>query len=371
MNERTMKVAFLTTNLDPYAGWGRYSREIVQLLPSSGIAPVVLVERDSPEVALDGVEVHRVLHPHRDALRNPLVSLADAFAARKLVAGCRFVHCLAEPHLLTAFLLSRPSRPLLATAVGTYALSILDSPWRRVFQRAYRSARSIPAISAYTGARLAQKLPAVSARITTIPLGVTPPSQQRFPPSSEREPAFLAVGAVKRRKGTHLIVEALARLAPEFPNARLYVAGDTGDTRYVDEVKRAIVKHRLDASVVWLGQIPEAELERVYDRVRGLVMPSLNHKQHFEGFGLVHLEANARGVPAIGSRDCGNEDAIRHDYSGYLVEQGNIEQLADAMARLLRSGTDWDRMSRNAVEFARSMDWQRTAAAYARLYGPH
>jgi glycosyltransferase involved in cell wall biosynthesis len=76
----------------------------------------------------------------------------------------------------------------------------------------------------------------------------------------------------------------------------------------------------------------------------------------------------ARGVPAIGSRDCGNEDAIRHGHSGYLVEQGNIDQLTSAMAALLRSEADWDRMSENAVELARSMAWERTAAAYAKLY---
>lgn len=363
-----MKVAFLTTNLDPFAGWGRYSLEIVRRLPRSGIQPIVLVERGSPEVRLDGVEVHRVLHRHRDAMRNPLVALRDAIAVRKLIADCRFVHCLAEPHLVTASLLRRRSRPLLATAVGTYAVLVLDGPWRALFRRAYRAARSIPAISAYTGDRLAQKLPDVAPKITPIPLGVTPPAAARFPPASEREPAFLAVGAVKRRKGTHLIVEALGRLAGEFPDSKLYIAGDAGDKAYVDEVQRAIARHRLDSHVVWLGQIPELELEQIYDRVRGLVMPSLNHKQHFEGFGLVHLEANARGVPAIGSRGCGNEDAIRHDYSGFLVEQGDVEQLAGAMAALLRPHTDWDRMSENALAFAREMDWERTAAAYARLY---
>jgi glycosyltransferase involved in cell wall biosynthesis len=363
-----MKVAFLTTNLDPFAGWGRHSREIVQRLPRDGIEPVVLVERGSAPVALEGVEVHPVLHPHREALRNPLVWLRDAFAARKLVAGCRFVHCLVEPHLATAYLLSRRSRPLVVTAVGTYALRILDGPWRPVFRRAFLAARAIPAISDYTGVRLAAVVPELTPRIQTVHLGVSPIARARFPPAAEREPAFLAVGAVKLRKGTHLIIEALARLRADFPAARLYIAGDTGDARYVGEVRSAIARHRLEDAVVWLGRIAEAELDRVYDRVRGLVMPSLNHKHHFEGFGLVHLEANARGVPAIGSRGCGNEDAIRHGRSGYLIEQGNVDQLAGAMSALLRSDADWDAMSRSAIELARSMDWARTASAYAQLY---
>jgi glycosyltransferase involved in cell wall biosynthesis len=363
-----MKVAYLTTNLDPFAGWGRYSLEIVQRLPRMGIEPVVLVERGSPEVSLAGVAVHAVLHRHKDAMRNPTVWARDGFAARRVIAECAFVHCLAEPHLATANFMCRGSRRLLTTAVGTYAVTILDGPWRAMFRHAYRAAVAIPAISRYTGERLAHKLPEVAGKIVAIPLGVTPLAETRFPPASAREPAFLAVGAVKRRKGTHLIVEALGRLAGEFPDIKLYIAGDASDKAYVEEVERAIARHRLESHVVWLGQIPEPELAQIYDRVRGLVMPSLNHEQHFEGFGLVHLEANARGVPAIGSRGCGNEDAIRHGYSGYLIEQGNVDQLAGAMSALLRSDADWNAMSRNAVELARSMDWARTASAYAQLY---
>lgn len=363
-----MKIAFLTSRLESYDGWSRHSREIVTRLPRSGIEPIVLVERDSPEVELDGVQIHRVLHRYRDVLHNPLLAVRDALAARKLVAGCRFVHSLTEPLALTSFLLSRPARPLLVTAVGTYAVRVLHGRWRALFRRAYRAARWIPAISAYTGARLVELVPALAPKITTIPLGVTTPSDQPVPPASEREPAFLAVGAVKLRKGTHLAVEALARLAPKLPQVRLYIVGDTRDTHYVDEVKRKIARHRLEAQVMWLGQITNPELDELYRRVRGLVIPSLNHKHHFEGFGLVHLEANARGVPSIGSRGCGNEDAIRHDYSGQLIEQGNVDQLADAMATLLGPDADWNRRSSNAVEFARSMGWERTAASYATLY---
>jgi glycosyltransferase involved in cell wall biosynthesis len=363
-----MKVAFLTTDFIPYTGWGRHSREIVQLLPGFGIEPIVLVERQSPEVALPGVQVHRILHPYRAALRNPLVSVQDAVAARRLVAGCQLVHCLTEPQLVTGLLLSRPSRPLVVTAIGTYAVSVLEGRWRHLFRAAYRRARSILSISAYTGARLVAQLPSVAPRITTIPLGTSPPPDEVFPPAREREHAFVAVGAVKLRKGTHLLVEALARLVPEHPRAKLYVVGDLRDTRYVDEVKRTIARHGLEAHVVWLGQIPEPELERLYRRVRGLAMPSLNHEHNFEGFGLVHLEANALGVPAIGSRGCGNEDAIRHGYSGYLVDQGNVVELARAMANLLGPDAAWDRMSNNAVAHARSMSWERTARAYAAVY---
>ncbi len=367
-----MRVAFLTTNLDPYAGWGRYSLEIVRRLPRLGIEPVVFTERGHAPDPVPGVEVHPLLHDHTAAMRNPLVSVQDMLAIRRLATGCAYVHCLAEPHLVTASLLVRRARPLLTTAVGTYAISILNGRWRLLYRRAYLAARVVPAISAYTGRRLAARLPAIADRIRTIPLGVDAPTGAPIPPAAAREPAFLAVGAVKRRKGTALIVEGLARVHAQFPAATLYIVGDLGDAAYVAEVKRTIATHGLERSVVFVGQASAAELAAIYTRVRGLVMPSLNHGKNFEGFGLVHLEANAVGVPAIGSLDCGNEDAIRDNESGFLIPQNNLDALGAAMAKLLVDDAEWDRLSASSLAFAREMSWERTADAYAALYRkPH
>ena len=97
-------------------------------------------------------------------------------------------------------------------------------------------------------------------------------------------------------------------------------------------------------------------------------MPSMNVGDSFEGFGLVHLEANVWGVPAIGSFGCGNEDAVRDGYSGYLIEQGNIKALSEAMMRLLDPAFDWNAMSANARQFSQSMSWERVVDACASTY---
>ncbi len=57
-----------------------------------------------------------------------------------------------------------------------------------------------------------------------------------------------------------------------------------------------------------------------------LVLPSYR-----EGFGSTIIEAAACGIPAIGSRIYGVEDAINDGETGLLVEPRNARQLADAM----------------------------------------
>jgi glycosyltransferase involved in cell wall biosynthesis len=92
-----------------------------------------------------------------------------------------------------------------------------------------------------------------------------------------------------------------------------------------------------------------------------LLMPSQEVQEGFEGFGLVHLEAAANGLPAIGSRDSGNEDAIIDRVTGFLVPQGDEDCLQAAIRTLLEQDGRWNAMSAAGLRFAGDMSWARTA----------
>lgn len=363
------KVAFVTTSLEADNGWGRYSLEIIKRLPAHGIQPVVWMLKSAPQTELGG---HPVLSSLGDGADKLLKVALDCWRVGRRAIDCEAVHCLAEPLMPVARAMAG-ARPFYVTAVGTYALSGLTSRWGGMYRRAYRQAVAVPAISRYTAERLAADLPEVADKLHVIPLGVdaTGLAPDAGPAGSARENAFLMVGQVKPRKGTMQAVEALARVHERFPHARLYIAGAHDEGAYVQAVRERVADLGLQAHVHWLGRVSESELTGLYHRVRGLVMPSLNAGAAFEGFGLVHLEANAFGVPAIGSAGCGNEDAIRDGKSGYLIAQGDVDALATVMARLIDPGFGWDALSASALAFARAMTWDRVAASYAQLYqGP-
>ena len=129
----------------------------------------------------------------------------------------------------------------------------------------------------------------------------------------------------------------------------------------------------LQAHVTFLGEVSEQELVAWYHRATAFVMPSLSVGDHFEGFGLVHLEANACGTPAIGTWESGAEEVIVDGENGFLVPQNDPEALAEAIGRLLADATLVQRMGASGRARAQQMTWQHTVnqliALYARILG--
>jgi glycosyltransferase involved in cell wall biosynthesis len=364
-----MKVAYLTTDLARDNGWGRYSCEIIKRLSAQGIDPIVFTMPGAGTECLSGIELHPVLSSFSDGLLKPLRLTADWFNVRSAIKGCALIHCLAEPFMPLAYLLCSKGRPFAVSLHGTYALSVLKTFWRSLYHQAYKKTSAVLPVSRYTAQRVEETLPFTSTKVRIVPNGVDIDiADTPIPASHLREQAFLMVGHVKPRKGVLQAVEAMAMVVQRFPNVVLYIAGSLSNDSYIKQVKERGAALGVEKNVMWLGKIPADQLDVYYKRVRGLVMPSMNVGDSFEGFGLVHLEANVWGVPAIGSFGCGNEDAVRDGYSGYLIEQGNIKGLSEAMLRLLDPAFDWDTMSANALQFAQSMSWERVVDACVSTY---
>ena len=364
-----MKVAYLTTDLARDNGWGRYSYEIIKRMPAQGIDPIVFTLPGTGTSNLSGVKVQPVLSSFSDGPLKPFRLIADKLKVQSTIKECALIHCLAEPFMPLAYLLSSDGRPFAVSLHGTYALSVLKTLWKALYRQAYRKASAVLPVSRYTARRVEEILPFTSTKVRIVPNGVdTDPAGISRPPSHLREQAFLMVGHVKPRKGVLQAVEALAMVVERFPDAVLYIVGSLSNESYVRQVKERVAALGIEKNVTWLGRVAADQLNVYYNRVRGLVMPSMNVGDSFEGFGLVHLEANVWGVPAIGSLGCGNEDAVRDGYSGYLIEQGNIKALSEVMMRLIDPAFDWDTMSANALRFSQSMSWDRVVDACVSIY---
>src|SRR5690606_30611145 len=73
-----------------------------------------------------------------------------------------------------------------------------------------------------------------------------------------------------------------------------------------------------------------------------------------EGFGIVILEANAMGIPAIGAYGSGVEDAIVSGVSGHLISLGDTGALTHAIRDILENGQGYKQGARN---WAKAHDW--------------
>ena len=134
-------------------------------------------------------------------------------------------------------------------------------------------------------------------------------------------------------------------------------------------MRAEIRRHGLERRVNLLGQVDETTLLGWYAAAQVFALPSLNIGARFEGFGLAHLEAGAAGLPVIGTRDCGAEDAIVDGETGLLLPQQDVGQsLATAILSLLQDPQRARRMGHAGRARARQQTWERVAAELIALY---
>ncbi|WP_158237439.1 glycosyltransferase family 4 protein [Halegenticoccus soli] len=185
---------------------------------------------------------------------------------------------------------------------------------------------------------------------TVVPGGV---DVERFSPDAGRYDridadgtAFLTVRRLSERMGHRPLLDAFARIAEEFPDAHLYVAGD-GPLR--DDLERRAARNGIGGRVTFLGYVPDEDLPSAYATADVFVLPTTE----LEGFGLATLEALASGTPAVGTPVGGTVEVL-----GPLAESGDLP--ADPLVE----GTAADELAAGLSAWA-DLSEDRTAAAGA------
>lgn len=133
-------------------------------------------------------------------------------------------------------------------------------------------------------------------------------------------------GILRPRKGQGLLVDALAALAPEFPNAVLLLAGDGPDRQPLAERAR---NHGLQDRVFLPGRVQP--VQDVYSASDIFCMPS-----YHEGLCNACLEAGFAALPQVVSTAGGNAEIVLDGQTGAVVPPGDAPALAAALRPYLR-----------------------------------
>lgn len=167
---------------------------------------------------------------------------------------------------------------------------------------------------------------------------------------------LLFVGRLNAQKGLADLLRAMA--SPLLEGQSLVVVGDGPERSSLEALAAKLgVAHR----VAWRGTLPQAALVPLYRRARAVVMPSRG-----EGLGLVAVEAQLCATPVVAYADGGLLDVVRPDHGGTLAPCGDVQALAEAIARV----TDSAETIAQLGELARADMLQRfTPDAVATHYG--
>ena len=198
------------------------------------------------------------------------------------------------------------------------------------------------------------------APLALIPNGIDLPSAEaRFAPGGRRQLLFL--GRIHPVKGLDLLLPAWKRVAPDFPEWELVIAGkgEGAHEREVREQARALEVENLR----FLGPVYGAEKFAAYAQAQAFVLPSRS-----ENFGVAVAEALASGLPVLTTT---HTPWRRLDTEGAgLCVSLSVETLSEALRTLLSSPPERLREmgQRGRLWMQREHGWEGLSATMQEVY---
>jgi glycosyltransferase involved in cell wall biosynthesis len=327
-------------------GWGRYAHELVAALgaQASPELPIAVVTRRraagvlgplGPEVVFEQAWLPAALRRHGAAL----VHAPNCFLP--LLRPC--------PGVVTIHDLAFEAWPA-DFAPATRA------KYRVLARAAARSAQRIICPSRFTADDVCRRYGVDAGTVRVIP--EAPALAAALGDGAAGGPGqyVLAVGDLRAKKNLAALVSAFvaARRRAGLPH-RLVLAGvDAGEGPRLAALAG-------DAPLTLTGYVPDARLDALLRGAEVVVHPSL-----YEGFGLVVLEAMARGTPVLAARatalpETGGDAAAYFD----PADPGDLERQLTA---LLADGARRADLGRRGRAHAATFSWERTAAQTAAVY---
>jgi glycosyltransferase involved in cell wall biosynthesis len=147
-------------------------------------------------------------------------------------------------------------------------------------------------------------------------------------------PVVVNVGALVGHKGQKFLVDAMAQVRRQIPDAQLVIFGE-GDLR--EPLTRQIRELGLEKHVVLAGF--RDDVHALTRSAELFVMSSVT-----EGLGSAVLDAMALGLAVVGTRAGGIPEAVEDGVTGLLVPPGRADALAEAIVRMLRDPAARQRM---------------------------
>ena len=176
---------------------------------------------------------------------------------------------------------------------------------------------------------------------------------------------YVSVSRLVEKKGTDNAIRAFAQVVAKHPECRLLIVG-TGP--YRPALDRIAQEAGVEHTVVFSGSVAEDELVEHYQLGDVFVMPNRQLPDgDTEGFGLVFLEANSCGLPAVAGRDGGSTEAVLDGVNGLVVDGRSIDQIAAAMLALREDPALYAAMQLHALDRAAASDWRFKAEQFMQV----
>jgi glycosyltransferase involved in cell wall biosynthesis len=315
-------------------GWGRYTRELIDALPPRPGLQYEVISQGvrGPEVLFEQVVLPlRLRRGEADLVHAPNCFLPLARSCMGVVT----IHDLAFEVFPDDF----------SKRTGW--------KYRAFARRAARSAQRVICVSGYTADDVVRRYDVDPGRVRIVPNAPSLPIGDE--PVPDDGPYLLAVGDLRPKKNLLRLVEAFRELRRGGLEHRLVLAG-------VDGGQGELVRAAAGGEPVRLtGYVSDARLDALMRGADALVHPSL-----YEGFGLVLVEAMARGVPVAAARATALPET-GGDAAEYF-DPLDVGEMAAAIRRVVGDRARHAELARRGRARAGQLSWADSAALTAAVY---
>ena len=362
------RVLYLTYEFNNTDGWARCTVNWINGLAKDVSDADILTLRDVPNEKAPWDIKAFLLSATNGSLKKALLFLDYLNCIIRLRKDYDIVHCLIEPLAPLAHKLAeRYNAKLMIQFVGTYCVQPVNTRWKELYYRAYKYSSCNISISNFTRKRAIEEFPNIQIDVAHI--GVDEDAFN-IRVNNTKKNYFLFVGASKPRKGLLTALEGFYEFCKLYKKFKFRIVGFFDEKNSYNRKVLAFISQN-NLPVEFIGSVDHEELQIQFSQCIAHVLPSVTEKFNFEGFGLVHLEANMCGSLTIGTRDSANEEIISHDLSGYLVDQGDPLQVCDAMRKCVTKNSDRDSEYKTAEDcrnWAKQFTWQTSIDAIVKNY---
>ncbi len=173
----------------------------------------------------------------------------------------------------------------------------------------------------------------------------------------ETDKIIVSMGRLQKKKGFDILIDSFVIVLKEYPQAKLFIAGDDeGEKKILDQ---KVEKLKLKNKVFFIGSISGQDKIDFLSNADLFVLPS-----HNENFGNVYIESLATVTPIVASTQTPWAE-VEGAGCGKWVNN-NVNETAQAIKELLLK--DREEIRINAKEFSIKYNWKNIAIQFNNLF---